>query len=262
MFKFLFCLLLLSGPVFAEVISLPINPPREYDFKTKKEIFSVRKKMLKKYPVFFSGKYEPNSSVFSQIEDGKPWWGLQGIECKGNGEHSIDGPSEESRFIDNPFILIGIDQEGAYNDGPDARCSGVYPKPSNLRLNEEKKAFSIKYTLPAKWDKFLLAARNALDFGLAYGYADKVKGVEFDGGSNISTDVYQFKDFIHVGSSCGYEGGCNNGSPHQSEIDFTVKKPTGRIHLKLWKKKPESKDAPADVTFDIKFNWKGTKNGK
>ena len=47
--KILFCLLLLVSPVLAETISFPINSPREYDFKSKKEIFSVRKKMLKEY---------------------------------------------------------------------------------------------------------------------------------------------------------------------------------------------------------------------
>ncbi|MBO5997896.1 MAG: hypothetical protein J6P93_05165 [Alphaproteobacteria bacterium] len=253
MFKFLLCLFLIASPAMAEIITFPINPPREYDFKKKKEIFSVRKKMLKEYPVFYSGKYEPTSSVFAQIEDGKPWWGLQGIECKGPGEKSIDGPSEESRFIDNPFLLVGIDQAGAYNDGPNAHCSGRYPKPSNLKLNKEKRAFSVEYTLPSKWSEFDLAGRNAVDFGVPYVYADKVSGVEFTSSSNVSTDVYQFKDFIHVGGSCGYPGGCNNGSPHQPEIVFRPKRKTGRIHLKLWRQRPNSKDDPADMTFDIKI---------
>ena len=61
--KVLFCLFLFVSPVFAEMVSFQINPPREYDFKTRKEVFSVRKKMLKKYPVFFSGDYEPTNDL-------------------------------------------------------------------------------------------------------------------------------------------------------------------------------------------------------
>lgn len=251
--RVLFCLLLLTSPVLAEVISFPINPPREYDFKTRKEVFSVRKKMLKKYPVFFSGDYEPTGPVFKQVEDGKPWWGLQGIECKGPGNKSIDGASEESRFIDNPFLLIGIDQSGAVSNGPNARCSGSYPKPSNLKLNTDKKAFSVIYSMVSSNKEYVFAARNAADFGARYAYADDVKGIEFSKEKNISTDVYQFKDFVHVGNSCGYPGGCNNGSPLQEELLFSVPKGKGSIHFKLWKKKPASKEDPADMTFELKI---------
>ncbi|MBP5535113.1 MAG: hypothetical protein J6Y03_06405 [Alphaproteobacteria bacterium] len=253
--KILFCLLLLMmmGPVFAETVSFPINPPREYDFKNKKEIFSVRKKMLKKYPIFFSGKYEPTGPVFARIEDGKPWWGLQGIECKGPGNNSIDGASEESRFIDNPFLLIGIDQATVGNSGANARCAGNYPKPSNLKLDTEKKAFSVIYSLVSSNALYTFAARNALDFGAKYAYADEVTGIEFTQPDNVSTMIYEFRDFIHVGNSCGYVGGCNNGSPAQQELDFRVPKGKGSIHFKLWKKKPDTKEQPADMTFEIRI---------
>ena len=251
--KILFCLLLLVSPVLAETISFPINSPREYDFKSKKEIFSVRKKMLKKYPVFFSGKYEPTGPVFAQIEEDKPWWGLQGIECKGPGNNSIDGLSEESRFIDNPFLLLGIDQATVGNGGSNARCSGNYPKPSNLKLDTDKRAFSVIYSLVSSNVEYTFAARNALDFGAKYAYADNVSGIEFSNPENVSNKVHQFKDYIHVGKSCGYVGGCNNGSPRQPELLFRVPKGKGSIHFKLWKKEPTSKDQPADMTFEIRI---------
>ena len=251
--RVLFCLLLLTGPVFAEMVSFPINTPREYDFKNRKEIFSVRKKMLKKYPIFFSGEYEANGPVFAKVEDGKAWWGLQGIECKGPGNNSIDGFSEESRFIDNPFLLIGIDQAAAVNKGSNARCSGNYPKPSNLKLDTEKREFYVVYSMVSAKTEYVFAPLNAADFGARYGYADDVNGIEFSNGENISKDVYQFKNFVHVDNSCGYPGGCNNGSPLQSELLFRVPKRKGSIHFKLWKKEPSSKDDPADMTFEIRI---------
>jgi hypothetical protein len=249
--KFLLCLLFITNTAFAKVISFPLNSPREYDFKDKDHIFSVRKKMLKKYPVFFSGNYEPNSSVFSQIVEGKPWWGLQGIECKGPGKKAIDGASEESRFIDNPFLLIGVDQAYAAAPNEKAHCSDDYPRPSNLKLNTDKKHFSVNYKV--KKIAYRFVGRNALDFGVKYVYADKVKGIKFNNNQNVSTDVYVFKDFIHLGNSCGYPGGCNNGSPAQPELDFSIPNGSGSIHFKLWKTKPKSKDDKADMTYEISF---------
>lgn len=254
LFVLLFFLLFTRGQdVNAKVVSIAINPPRELDFKTRKEVFSVRKKMLKKYAFFTKDGYSTQGAVYAQVEDNKPWWGLQGIECKGNGEHSIDGASEESRFIDNPFLLVGIDQE-AYSLGKNAKCSGRYPKPSNLKFDTNKKLISVSYGLMPDDRPYRFTGQNARDLGFKFGYAEKSNGIEFLNNNNISSDVYEFLDFLHVGGSCGYPGGCNNGSPSQPQLSFTVPKKKGNIRFKLWKKRPASKDEKADLTYEIKIH--------
>ena len=253
LFTLFFILLALGNVAKSEEISISINPPRELDFKTRKEVFSVRKKMLKKYPIFTKDGYNAKGPVYAQVEDNKPWWGLQGIECKGNGQHSIDGLSEESRFIDNPFLLVGIDQE-AYSFGADAKCSGRYPKPSNLKFDTKKKFISVSYGLMPDDRPYRFTGQNARDLGYSFGYAEKLSGIEFVQKDNISTDIYEFKDFLHVGGSCGYPGGCNNGSPAQPQLQFRVPKKKGSIRFKLWKKRPATKDEKADLIYEIKIH--------
>ena len=103
--------LLYSFPVFSKTYKFEINQPRELDFASTEEVFKVRKKMIQAYPIFFSGNYNPmHSRAFKEVIDKKPWWGVKGMACYGPGEKGIAGVSEESRFIDNPFSLVSIEE--------------------------------------------------------------------------------------------------------------------------------------------------------
>ena len=274
----LFCvgISLFATSVFAKannpVINFPINPPREIDFKTDKEIFSVRKKMLAKYPILYPKEYNPRaSSLFQQVEEKKPWWGLKGLLCYGSGELSIEGESDETRFIDNPFLLIGLEEGHAViMMDKKGNCPLSYPRPTKIQFDQEKKTFSVAYSVSGheRTIKSIASAnhrtppnmtysfngKNAVDLGMPYVYATKVKNLKFVENNNLSKDVYRFKDFIHVGGSCGYQGGCNNGSPHQSEANFRIERYPASIKFKMWKEKPESTDAPADMIYEIKIN--------
>lgn len=99
----------------------------------------------------------------------------------------------------------------------------------------------------------LLKGMNAWDLGYKYAYVDKsnsLNPVRFKSKNNISNEVYEFKNFIHVDGACKVEGGCNNGSPSQPEIEFYFPKNNDgtMITIKLWKEKPKSKYLPADFT--------------
>ncbi|MBE6449334.1 MAG: hypothetical protein E7013_01350 [Alphaproteobacteria bacterium] len=251
MAKLLLFLLFLSTSASAKVLSLPLNPPREYDFQDREYVLSVRKKMLKQYPAFYAGKYKNNRPVFEQIIDGKPWWGLDGMDCWGSGERSIEGASEESRFIDNPFLLVGVEQAFATIRDGIKTCPGDYPRPDDLKYDTTRRHFSVVYDVTDMLYGF--TGKNARDFGVSYVYADKVRGIKFKNKKNVSSGVYQFKDFIHLGGSCGYPGGCNNGSPEQPELVFKVFEKNSYIHFKLWKNKPKSKNDKADITYEIYF---------
>jgi hypothetical protein len=70
--------------------------------------------------------------------------------------------------------------------------------------------------------------------------------------SNMKTP-FVIPQFIHAGGSCGYSGGCNNGSPFAKELILRVDSLPARAYLKLWKNKPSSKTDPPDMIFIIEM---------
>lgn len=257
-------MVMLSMPAAARLYTFAINAPREIDNKNADEIFSVRRKMLKKYPIFFSGTYDPKTStVFSRVEDGKPWWGVKGLVCYGSGPLSTEGVSEETRFIDNPFLLIGVQETGFFRLQGDKKgnCPVIYPKPSHLTFNDQTRTFSVTYSVSnylkdfdrlAKKNKkdtpniiLTFNGQNAIDFGVPYIFASQSHNIDFTANENVSVSPRLLQDFVHVDNNCGIEGGCNDGGPDQMPLQFRVSKYPADITFKLWKKKPESAaDAP------------------
>lgn len=62
------------------------------------------------------------------------------------------------------------------------------------------------------------------------------------------------RSFVHRGGSCGYPGGCNNGSPYQAELDhILVEELPARMVLKLWRLLPEGVGTPAELEFVIRL---------
>ena len=58
--------------------------------------------------------------------------------------------------------------------------------------------------------------------------------------------------YYHKGYSCGLKEGCNNYSPYQEDMVFTIID-TGYLKLKLWKNKPLSVLKNADMTYIMHF---------
>ena len=107
---FLFVIILalfLIAKVFNPIVHVKVNEPIELNYKSKKEVYDIRKKYVKKSPFYYKG-YEPSEFVFDGIEDGKPWISNKGCDNR-DGKSNLIGPSEEARFIVNPTALIMLD---------------------------------------------------------------------------------------------------------------------------------------------------------
>lgn len=235
--------------------SVPINPMTDLNYKTKEEIYKLRKSYVEK-TIFKNRRYTPSEAVFGQIEDKKPWLGIEALTCYGKNPKANMGLSEESRYLNNPTMLIGLDRD-SFDEKPVSQCSVVdYLMPVKINYSKDENTIKVIFEVSEyKGDlgkNFLLKGLNAKDLGYPYAYADKVENAAFlQPDVNISTDVYLFKDFLHLGQACGVKGGCNNGSPFQKELNFTVMKYPASVHFKLWKKQPKSKDAKEDINYLI-----------
>ncbi len=241
------------------ITPLRINPTENYNYKTKEEIYEIRKQYVKT-SLFATADYSPSSAVFGQIEDKKPWYGLKYQNCI----HSVLGTqaatygnSEESRFVNNPDNLVGILNggyipKGDYRNKPFCTDSKLWLIPKKSEYNAETNTIETTYFYPLDHSGFTMTGINARDFGYNFAHADKYSNIEFTNSKNISNSISRFADFIHTGGSCKIEGGCNNDSPHQPELDFSFGgKHTARIHLKLWREQPQSPLDEADINYEI-----------
>lgn len=253
--------------------SVQVNPLSEYNYLTKKQIFDIRKNHVKN-SLFSKEDYEPDTRVFGAIADSKPWWGT--VTCgklnyKGDYHERIEGASKVSAQMNNPDALVGLSLpflpwDLGYNK---EFCTADYSKflPISIQYSEENNLIIAKYKLTKNFLKFRasvnrrntrypiqLSGLNALDFGYGYVYAYDTKNISmFDQNNNVTDDLKIFRDYIHPGGSCKYKDGCNNISPMQNDLMFTVTALPAEINLKLWKKKPMNKYVKADMYYRIQF---------
>lgn len=257
-------------PVDAQI--LPVNSPQDFNRLTKNEVYAIRKNFVKK-SLFANDNYEPNSAVFGGIVDGKPWWGLNQIVCSPYQNKNFDktkGTSAVSKYINNPNMLIGTMFAFNYPSEYDriGYCNAQYSKtiPYEMYYLKDKNLITAKYKMDKRilksyvnWNGknrpyFLnLTGLNARDLGYKYGYAFMEKNLETTELNSIGSDITEFRDYIHIGSSCGHKEGCNNLSPYQPELDYRIKRLPAQITIKLWKNKPFNKHVKADVYYRLIF---------
>lgn len=248
-------------------IKLVVTKPIPLSYKSKKEIFDIRKSYVKNSPFWYEG-YEPSDEVFGNIEDGKPWLSQYSCRWKDTGVRTTEGPSSISLPIINPTALVLI-----YYAFIPYKCEDV-PKnckfdfyPINITYNKDKKIVRVIYRQfehidPSKRTYYILTGINARDFGYKYAYVDLNKSTfipKFVEKKNISTEVVEFQDLIHVGGSCRVEGGCNNHSPDDPNMRIYYSK---RLHLnnttlyiKLWKERPNSPEDEPDLVEILQINY-------
>ncbi len=258
--------------------SIALHSPVELNFKTKADVLALRNALVREQPQLVKGWYFPSDAVFGQIVGGRPWWGVLGDAYLGSGQRSIEGPAEESRFLANPFLLVAANCNGLGHDEWDrariteealkdphfpaecwptaltwwpreARAEVVYDVSGYVR---GLSAYANKLRTPAGLD-FDLVAYNARDFGLPYLY------VSLEHSSNIeqvhhAAVPFPIIQFIHLGGSCGYPGGCNNMSPADPNTDAVkITALPAVVHCLLWKEKPKSAAQPPDMRFVIRI---------
>ncbi len=248
-------------------ISIEINEHISLSEKTKEEIFDLRKDYVSN-SIFASPNYEPSEEVFGQIIDQMPWISTDFCSSAPDWIANIDGPAIHSIYITNPSIPILLDLPYylSKND-PNDRCSTMtyYLTPLEATYSEEKKEVTVTYPLPHVMHSnaaFQLVGVNARDFGYNYIFLDedkstyKIKYMEED---NVSNKVIRLEDFIHLGTACHHESGCNNLSPMKNDLEFQPPEPSSvtkskvQLYLKLWKEEPSSAYAEPDFTERIIF---------
>ena len=247
-----------------QVLKIPISPMIELDLKTKAEIYEIRKQAVLRYAQLAPKEYRPSDEIFGQIEDGKYWWGMVGQSFFGPGEKSVVGYSEESRFLINPFLLVGLADVGAYAiDDKSLSPQANYPVPINLVWNNSEAKAMVTYELTNYWKvakryhyqsadthAFDLIAYNARDLGFNYLYVVPEKSKNVSVGHSAPVLIRQY---IHCGGSCGHSGGCNNMSPEQKELEIVVDQVPATLYIKLWKSNPSNGEQSADVVFIVEM---------
>jgi hypothetical protein len=244
----------------SETIDIPLNSPVVLNGSSKEYILKLRRQYIDKIPALAPKNYKPSMDVFGQIQDGKPWWGMMGMCYYGPGEKSILGVSKESRFIVNPYLLVGAEEVNAHIiPVKDAVDKEFYPSPIRLSWQkngsqaqvtynvEEFYRQAVKYRYPDTNDLYL-SDYNARDFGFNY------LAVDSSGSENITAafdKIININQFIHTGGSCGYPGGCNNKSPHQDELVIKWSKLPAKISIRLWKAQPANARQKADMEYII-----------
>ncbi len=241
-------------------IELRPNPMVELDFKTRAEVLELRRKAVQEHPEFLNIPYVPQPAIFDGIQDGKAWWGIDDIFSYGPGQKSIEGPSEESRFLVNPFLLVGLCEAHAYPtiESGQPKPAPAHPELKSLVWKGDRKTFEVTYEV-GRFLRFLdrfripereisLITYNAQDFGFEFLSLDTANAPEIKSG-NTSGKPILLRQFIHLGRSCGYPGGGNNGSPEQKELNFQVSRLPAKARIALWRNEPPSVTAPADLTI-------------
>lgn len=261
----------LKLPQDGRIVDMTIAPMTDFKGKTKSEILAMRTARVNEHADLLARAYVPSPEVFGQIVDGKPWWGIEGIFRYGDGLKSIEGPSEESRFILNPFLLIAVMEAWAMRKGTTdteymPEPEWLFPKPEGLtwKLGQRPSAYveyhasELLHILSSSNGKehegeLALTTYNAQDFGFNYLYLDPERSYSVT--AMTPGKVVPLVQFIHVGQSCQYPGGCNNGSPHQPEAGIKMGRDTGIAYFKLWRQAPQDLHQPEDMTFIIAMVW-------
>jgi hypothetical protein len=255
-------------------ISVPVNGLGNFNKKTRAEIIQMRTENLMKTPQLLKGEYKPDEGVFSAILDYRPWWGAAGAAVFGAGERSILGPAEESRFVLNPMILVGVNSataqiwredkiteedinnydfpyfwvpESVEFDAKNARATVVY----NVTDYHNRILDTNKLERPVITPKFSLVAYNARDFGYEYIYPDLKASTNITNEHDTGQPV-RITQMIHCGGTCGYPGGCNNMSPYTAGIDrMAFTQLPAKLVVYLWKRYPSSVQQTPDFTMTI-----------
>jgi ribosomal protein L40E len=246
-----------------EAIDIFVQAPSELDTLTKEEVQGLRIESVYRYPELLFSGYEPFSGVFGEIVDGLPWWGVAGKFYYGPGEQSIEGPSNESRYILNPYLLVGAEPCGGFDKNRVSeeliRRPGFpfYCPAQQLSWEPAEPSAEVTYSANCvaqrNYSCFNLIAYNARDLNLNYIY------VSYENSTNISksdppTEASEIPQYIHQGDSCNYPGDCNIMSPDTPELDnLRVVGLPARAEIWLWKEEPESLETTPDLTYVIRF---------
>ena len=247
----------------AGVIDVALEPMINLNFKSKKEILMLRKKYVLKHPELLNGVYKPSEAVFGQIVDFKSWWGIKGYHFYGPGPRSIEGPSEQSKFVANPFLLVGLNDLYVHRANiAQLKPEAIYLIPKKLLWSADKSSGTVTYdisgfireALEYEYDhigELQLVTYNAIDMGFRFCRIDTEKSVNITMQKQAPGGIIQLKQYIHCGGSSGYPGGSNNVSPYEPELMLNFSRMPAKVYIELWKEMPSGQHQKADMVFII-----------
>ncbi|MBF0123181.1 MAG: hypothetical protein HQL21_07255, partial [Candidatus Omnitrophica bacterium] len=129
-------------------VNISLNSVMDLNGKSRADILDLRQRAVDQVPDLSPRKYRPSKQVFGRMKSGKPWWGLLGICHYGPGRKSILGNSKESRFIRNPYLLVGVEEaHGLMAYGRSATSEEFYPEPTQLTWDEGRAWGSVTYNV-------------------------------------------------------------------------------------------------------------------
>jgi hypothetical protein len=264
-------------------VDIAIVPPVELDYQSRRDVLAMRSEAVYHYPELIQGDYRPSDHVFRQIKNGLPWWGMAGQFYYGSGDQSIDGPSEESRFIMNPYLLVGAELFGLtfwlpgdleWDDDRITESDLNSPDfpltcdPALLQWWPEDARIEVTYQVSAciqrlnEWTVrpvdntdigFSLYAYNARDFNMNYIYVSYGDSVHISK-PDMPDYAIGIPHYIHQGGSCGYPGGCNNMSPYVPELDdLFINQLPAQVIVRLWEHEPGSTSETPDMVVALHF---------
>lgn len=232
--------------------NVKINSMSDYNRVSKEQVYTFRKYYVNK-TIFKDKNYVPNEEVFGGISENNKWLGVKALACMGAYSYSYKSMSNDSKFINNPAILVGVD----YATFPRQYmpCTEKeYLIPKKLSFSKDDNTFYLTYDMSDNQmnRRLKLVGLNARDLGYNYAFCRKTNNIEFANSmDNISKNVHQFKDAIRLDFSCGASGGCNDNLAFQEELFFDVKSFPATFELKLWKEHPENTNVKSDINFTI-----------
>jgi hypothetical protein len=252
--------LALGAAATGDSIEIAINSPADLNYKSRSEVLQWRRGAVEKTPGLLAGPYTPSPEVFAQMADGAPWWGIEGQFYRGPGQRSIEGASEESRFLLNPYLLVAPEFNDDWSKKLSETEAGSFPlycAPLSLNWRPKEAYAEVTYAADCiarrQRPQFDLIAFNARDLGLPYVY------VSYAESQNVfkqtaPTTAYANPQFIHQGGSCGYPGGCNNMSPITPPIDdIQLAGLPATVVVWLWREEPATVAQAPDMRFVIHF---------
>lgn len=259
-----------------DTVDVSIGNPVPLNYLTRKDIFKLRKDAIEKYPYLLSGSYTPCETVFGQMEDKKPWWGIVGAAYWGKGNRSIEGAAEESRYLINPYLLVGLnsgtcdiidrrkfdEKELEKPDFPffwEPTKLTWWPTQARAEVTYDVSGFQSRIAkfpeTPDRKDyekRFMVVLYNARDFNLNYWRSSPTKSKNVVNAKMKGAEPVLIEQMIHCGNTCGYPGGCNNMSPGRDSTDeWSYTTLPAEFHVEMWKQKPADDSVAPDFTFVV-----------
>lgn len=244
-----------------------LNPLTELDLLPRDQVFRLRTEYVMKNRELIDKDYTPSAAVFGQVESGLTWWGIYGIAGFGNGKKSIEGPSEETRFINNPFLLAGLCENYAVpleKFDPSAP-EEIFPRPLKLVWDSVKREAEVLYDYSGYLDQcyrydipeyvyktMSLYCLNARDFGFHHALIDTGRSGNADLKQGKG-EIVRVPFYLHKGFSSGYPGGSNNGSPAAPNFDVVIHQVPVDLTIRFWYEKPKSRESGQDFKYIMKL---------